>query len=194
MTLITLDQLIRIVPNAKRIKLELYYPFLLEALEEYHINTLPRIAAFLAQLVHESGSFKYMEELASGKAYDNRKDLGNLEKEAIEVAHANHSTPGVWFKGHGPIQITGYYNHLKCGKALGLDLVKHPRLICEPENAFRSSGWFWESHKCNTYADIKEFNKVSKIINCGNANSKIIPNGKADRDTNYTLACLVLHV
>ena len=36
-----------------------------------------RLAHFMAQLCHESGSFRYMEEIASGAAYEGREDLGN---------------------------------------------------------------------------------------------------------------------
>jgi putative chitinase len=194
MTILTLDQLFKITPHGRKKVLEIYYPHLCKAMEEFHINTKARVACFLAQLIHESGSFVYMEEIASGAAYDMRASLGNQEPEAIAVAMANYTTTGRWFKGHGPIQITGYYNHLKCGKALGLDLVRHPKLICEPENAFRSSGWFFESHGCLPYADKLDFEAISKIINLGNAKTSRVPNGKADRDKNFALAREVLHV
>ena len=38
-----------------------------------------RLIHFLAQLAHESGNFRYMEEIASGAAYEGRKDLGNTQ-------------------------------------------------------------------------------------------------------------------
>ena len=41
------------------------------------INTCPRASAFLAQIGHESGELKYWTELASGTAYEGRKNLGN---------------------------------------------------------------------------------------------------------------------
>ena len=49
------------------------------ALIEGQINTCLRKSAFLAQLAHESLQLVYMEELASGAAYEGRKDLGNTQ-------------------------------------------------------------------------------------------------------------------
>ena len=51
-----------------------------------------RLIHFLAQLAHESGNFRYMEEIASGAAYEGRKDLGNTQ-----------AGDGKLFKGRKPI-------------------------------------------------------------------------------------------
>ena len=48
-------------------------------MSEYEIIGRLRESAFIAQIIHESGSFKYVRELASGKAYEGRKDLGNTQ-------------------------------------------------------------------------------------------------------------------
>ena len=85
-----------------------------------------------------------MEEVVSGAAYDNRADLGNTNSEAIRIATAHGSTPGRFWKGHGPIQITGYLNHLAAMMALELDCVEQPRLLCEPVHGCRAAGWFWK--------------------------------------------------
>ena len=45
--------------------------------DEFGITTPLRWAAYLAQILHESGGLRYSEEIASGKAYEGRKDLGN---------------------------------------------------------------------------------------------------------------------
>jgi putative chitinase len=151
-------------------------------MDEFEINNVKRKSAFLAQVSHESGGFRYVEEIASGEAYDYRADLGNTKSEAVDVARRNGTTAGKWFKGHGVIQITGYYNHRDCGIALNLDLVRYPRLLVEPINACRSAAWFWDSRKLNPLADNSEFKKITKLINGGY-------NGLEDR-TNYYLRAL----
>lgn len=156
-----------------------------EAMIEFDINTKARQAAFLAQLAHESGSFRYMEEIASGAAYEGRRDLGNHEPEAIAAAEGAGSTPGRFYKGHGPIQITGFYNHRDCGLALSLDLIHQPRLICEHMDGCRAAGWFWDSRGLNALADAGKFEAITRRINGG-------LNGLADRLAYWDRATQIL--
>jgi predicted chitinase len=173
---LTLEQLQAIMPRMARNPKTAasYLPHLLAALEEAQINTRNRIAAFLAQLAHESGELKYWRELASGAAYEGRKDLGNTQP-----------GDGVRYAGRGPIQITGRRNVTDCGKALGLDLVNHPELLETPEVGFRSAAWFWTSRDLNPLADEGNFDRITRIINGGY-------NGKAHRDAYYERALSVL--
>ena len=99
MSLITEAQLAKIMPHSKASNRTTFLAPLNIAMEEFEINTPPRIAAFLAQLAHESGSLRYVEEIASGSNYEFRKDLGNLEFEALQAAHMNYTTTGKFFKG-----------------------------------------------------------------------------------------------
>jgi putative chitinase len=140
------------------------------AMEEFEINTAKRQAAFLAQLAHESGQFRYMEEIASGAAYDDRKDLGNTKPEAIAVAYRHGTTPGRWWKGHGPIQITGYDNHRACSVGIFGDeyiLVDDPKRITTPDDGCRAAAWFWKTHGLNDLADVGYFLRITRRINGG---------------------------
>jgi len=168
---LTHDLLTLLMPNATDRNIGKFCTPLNEAMLEYKINTSLRIAAFLAQVEVESGSLKYVMELADGSAYEYRADLGNLLPEALLAAHSNYSTTGKFYKGHGLIQITGFTNHKKCGEALGLPLVTNPTLLCEPVNAARSAAWFFNSHGCCDLADVKLFNKITKVINGGYNNA-----------------------
>jgi putative chitinase len=189
--IVTRDQLLEIMPRLKSAKLQkmvdIYYPNLDAALEEFEINTPKRAAAFLAQLAHESAQLVYMEEIASGAAYDNRKDLGNTAAVAIAAAKAAGTTPGRFYKGHGPIQITGYFNHKKVGEALGIDAVHSPELLATAEYGFRAAGYFWYTHGLNALADQLKFIAITKVINGGT-------NGLKDREQFYDAAKLVLGV
>lgn len=49
-------------------------------LVRFEINTKPRLTRFISQIAHESGGLKWMKELASGEAYEGRRDLGNTVK------------------------------------------------------------------------------------------------------------------
>ena len=173
------------MPQATQKNIDLFIDPLNTAMEEFQINTPLRIAAFLAQIAHESGSLKYTEEIASGANYEYRENLGNLKSQALTIAHAHGATTGRWFKGHGLIQVTGYYNHLKCGIALKIDCLNKPYLLTQPEGATRSAAWFWASHNLNELADECKFNKCTKIINGGF-------NGKPERDAFYAKAKEVL--
>lgn len=167
---LTLDQLRECMPNSPA-ELSRFLEPLNESMEIFDINNLARQSAFLANLAHESGEFRYMEEIASGAAYDGRADLGNTRPEAIEVAREHGSTPGRWFKGHGPLQITGYDNHKACGEFFDLDLLNEPRLLCEPHWGCMSAGWFWTVYKSyanmNELADSGKFERIVRVINGG---------------------------
>lgn len=140
--MLTLDELHRIMPHAGA-RAGAFLAPLVDAMAEFEINTPQREAAFLAQVAHESGELRYTREIASGAAYEGRADLGNTKPEALRIAAEHGSTPGRWWKGHGPIQVTGYDNHLACGDALGIDLLNSPELLEVPAHGCRGAGWFW---------------------------------------------------
>jgi putative chitinase len=181
------EELHDMVPFASDRTIMEVYKHLVPAMEEFDIVTPLRIAAFIAQITHESGSFHYREEIASGANYEFREDLGNLEFEAMSIAHANYSTTGRFYKGHGFIQITGYYNHVAVAEALGIDCVHKPKLLCNTDNACRSAAWFWKSRELNTLADQGRFKRITKIINGGF-------NGLKDRLENYRRCKKVLNI
>lgn len=146
---------------------------LAEACERFDINTPARLAAFLAQIGHESGSFRYVSELASGEAYEGRKDLGNT-----------HQGDGPRFKGHGLIQITGRANHREQRQLLILagyddvpDFEAHPEALCDPRWAAASAAAYWHKRDLNALADTgrpEDFERITRRINGG-------LNGQADR-------------
>lgn len=87
--LITIDQPKRIIPYAGP-RASVFLVPLNNAMTEFGIDTPARQAAFLAQVAHESGSLRYVREIADGSAYEDRADRGNTE-----------SGDGARFKGAG---------------------------------------------------------------------------------------------
>ena len=191
---LTLTQFRQIVPYAGP-KAGDWLPALNDAMHEFGVDTPLRVCAFIAQLAHESGSFHYVRELASGHAYDHRADLGNTDPEAIRIAAANNTTPGPFYRGGGPLQLTGYDNYLRCGAALGVDLVNHPELIEQPITGCRAAGWFWYGNDVNYYADQDDIDGVSDLINRGRKTAIIgDSNGYAERLAFYRRAKHVLGI
>jgi putative chitinase len=160
---ITSDQLRQIWRNASATRCEKFAPLLSDAMARFGIDTNEEIVYFLAQVSHESGEAQWLEELASGKAYEGRKDLGNTQP-----------GDGVRYKGRGLIQCTGRTNYQLMGMMLDLDLISNPEQLCEPKNAVDSAAAFWWNHKLDNIALKKDFVAVTKVINGGT-------NGLADR-------------
>lgn len=171
---VTVAQLRQIMPTLSQAKAEQYLPHINRAMQEAGINTKQRQAMFLAQLAHESGGLRYMEEIASGAAYEGRRDLGNTQP-----------GDGTRYKGRGPIQLTGRSNYREAGRALGLDLEGNPQQAASPEVGFRVAAWYWNSRGLNQHADQGNFREVTRRINGGY-------NGLADREAYYRRALAAL--
>lgn len=156
--MITLEQLQKIMPYAGQ-RAGVFLRPLNDAMSAFSIDTQRRQAAFLAQIAHESGSLRYVRELADGTAYEGRVDLGNTEP-----------GDGPRFKGRGLIQITGRANYRACSQALYNDgklLLLHPARLEETVPACRSAGWFWDSRGLNELADTGKFKAITRVINGG---------------------------
>ena len=148
-----------IMISATRARIDQFYQPILDVLARYEMNTPLRIAHFLAQIGHESGCLLYTQEIASGKAYEGRKDLGN-----------ERDGDGPLFKGRGLIQLTGRANYRQYGRACNRDFENKdaPALVgTDPALAVDVAGWFWASRKLNALADQDNLRRITQIINGG---------------------------
>lgn len=158
-------ELFRIYPNA-RSTAGVFVPALNAAMTHWSIDTPRRMAAFLAQIGHESGQLRYVKELG-GDPYLARYDTGNLALRLGNTPEADGD--GQFYCGRGLIQITGRNNYRACSIALFEDerLLKRPQMLEEPQWAAESAAWFWHSRGLNQLADRGEFNRITRHINGG---------------------------
>jgi len=111
-------------------------------------------AQIMAQAAHESGSFRYTEELgkpAYFEKYNGRKDLGNTQP-----------GDGPRFKGRGFLQTTGRVNYEQFKQAFGVDVIEKPEVLAEAKYA-ADSALFWFK---------KNAKKVEKLSGGDWANTK----------------------
>lgn len=174
---ITVQQLLLILPNAGPVA-GVFVPVLNTAMNRYQIVGPKRVAAFIAQIGHESGQLRYVKEIwgptAAQMRYEGRADLGNTQP-----------GDGSKYRGRGLIQITGRANYKACGVALALDLINQPELLEKPQHACMSAAWFWATKGLSTLADEGKFETITRRINGG-------LNGMADRQMLYARALKVL--
>ena len=198
---ITEQQLLQILPNAGR-QAGVFVPALNVAMNKFAIVTRLRIAAFIAQVGHESGQLtRLVENLnysAEGlmKTWPSRFDLvrataaARKPEQIANIAYGGrmgNTAPGDgWkYRGRGLIQATGKTNYVACGDALGVGLINHPELLEQPQYAALSAAWYWSVNGLNTLADAGDLAKITRRINGG-------LNGQADRQGLYDKALKVL--
>jgi|GEM_PF-3996328 len=165
-----------LTPQISRTRRAQILPPLQEALQIAEITSKLREAHAMAQFLHESGGFLFKREIASGQAYEGRRDLGNTQP-----------GDGRRYKGRGWIQITGRANYRKFGHLLNLSLEQQPELAETDENAARIACAFWTAHNLNRFADLDDILTITRRIN-GRTN------GLTDRHSRLILTKRVLSV
>lgn len=128
-----------------------------------------RYIHFAAQVAHESGRFRYDEEVwgptAAQKRYDLRTDLGNTPEADGD---------GFLYRGRTGLQATGKSNYAQftrwC-KAQGFrdapDFVKNPDAINTDPWEGLFPVFFWTTRKLNAYADTNDIEMITRRINGG---------------------------
>lgn len=162
---VTQQQLLQILPNAGK-QAGVFASALNLAMGRYQINTPLRMAAFIAQVGHESGQFRYVRELG-GDQYLSKYDTGTLAKRLGNTPEADGD--GQKYRGRGLIQVTGRDNYYACSKALFSDdrLLRTPELLEQAEWACKSAAWFWNSRNLNALADAGDMKEITRRINGG---------------------------
>lgn len=127
---------------------------------QFQMNTPLRMCHFLAQVLHESGKFRYTAEIwgptPAQNGYEGRKDLGNTQP-----------GDGFRFRGRGWIQLTGRTNYQIVSADLKQDFVTNPDLVGQYPWAAVIAGWYWNKHGLNAFADTDDITTITKRINGG---------------------------
>lgn len=182
-----------------------WYAACTKILPDYEINTLPRVAAFLAQCAHESAGFKTLKENLNYKAESLRRVFPKYfptQQLAEQYAHnqeaianrvyANRmgngpeeSGDGFRYCGRGLIQLTGHDNYQNFADSLEMAVEDVPEYLGTFEGAVQSACWFWETNNLNQLADASDMLTLTKRINGGTI-------GLEDRIKHYNHALDVL--
>lgn len=117
---------------------------------------LTLVGAMATIRVEVGKSFLPIEEIASGKAYEGRRDLGNY-----------CPGDGPKYRGRGFIQLTGRTNYESYGKVLGLDLACRPELALVPENSARILVHYFKDRNIPLYCGLRDWVTVRKLVNGG---------------------------
>ena len=182
-----------------------WVPWLNMTMLTYEITTPQRQAMFLAQLAHESGSFKHVSENLNYSAEALRRVFKKYfltDELALEYArkpekianrvYANRmgngeesSGDGWKYRGRGLIQLTGLNNYTAFSLAADNNALINPDSVAEPELAAMSAGWFWDTNGLNKLSDTGDVRAATRRINGGF-------NGLADREAKYNKLITIL--
>ena len=135
------------------------------------------LAAFLAQMAHETGNFQFKRELGGGASHYGGGGPYTLPNGKVVPAK---------YHGRGYIQLTHDYNYKKYGDRLGVDLLNNPELALDGDVAAKIAVEYW---KDNVRPTVKgNWDNVflhSKAINLPSATSPSQVRGMADRQKKY---------
>jgi len=123
------------------------------------------LAAFLAQVAHESQSFTRLNELGNDQYFKKNYDIKGANPEKAKLLGNLNPGDGARYHGRGFIHLTGKTNYRIAGEALGIDLVKHPELAAKPEVAAKIAVWFWKTRVQPNVSDWNDVRSVTRKIN-----------------------------
>ncbi|WP_420995080.1 glycoside hydrolase family 19 protein [Cupriavidus sp. 30B13] len=141
---LTKEQLSSIAPQASEDSIAEYIDSINSMFDKFAIHTCINRAHILAQMLHESGSFRYTKELGTNLSYD------------------------PW-RGRGLIQITGMTNYIKYGDSIGEDTISNAAAYQKLEkspHAVLSAGWYWSEFKnLSKSGDEDDFIWCTAVVN-----------------------------
>ncbi len=208
MTPLTEQQLLQILPKARPVA-GIFLPAINRAALRWKIDSRVRMAAFLAQVGHESGQLRNLVENLNYSAealvrtWPSRftpQTAGTYARQPEKIANKVYggrmgngpesSGDGWRFRGRALLQVTGRSNYRAAGAGLDLPLEVQPELLEQAEHAAQSAAWWWAAHGLNELADAGRLQDIGSIINTGQPGR--VPHGAAERKALYDIALRVL--
>lgn len=195
------SQLLQIAPLMGIQRADTFLSPLEHGMRRFDITSLKCQAHYLAQILHESQNLAVMSENlnyspAGLQATFNLPKLIRFSDEDAEkygrtaahpanrrmiamiayngrMGNALDSEDGSRYRGRGPIQLTGRANYLRCGAAIGYDLISSPELLEQPDVGCLASAWFWADgnptgKSLNPLAERGDVGAITRAINGGN--------------------------
>ena len=206
--ILTKDMLAAMIPGND--KVDMWFEAIEEIFPKYEINTVERIAGFIAQCAHESNNFRSLEEnlnysedallrvfgryfgkapKASASEYARNPEMiaNRVYNDEFRKYKMGNTQPGDgWmFRGRGLKQLTGRENYTKFGKSVKMSAEQAAEYVATEKGAIESACWFWKNKKLNAIADTGDIKKLTKVINGGDI-------GLADRTSRYDSAIEIL--
>lgn len=193
-------------------------PYFAKYASEYSVNTVNRVAAFLANVMIESNYLRVLKENLSysaqglartwPKRYAGANGKPNAKALAIAKdprAIANHcyanrmgngpeeSDDGWNYSGKGPIQITGKTNYMDFFRSRNMLPSTSPHLLLEKDLGTASSFWFWSRNGINEFADRGDIDGCCDKVNIGHKTTRVgDAHGFTARKAIYDKLCLFL--
>lgn len=199
---ITVEQLLKIFPNNRNHAM--LAAALNQVLPRYEINTVNRIAGFLAQCGHESGGFNILKEnlnyssarlLEIFPKYFTKPLAEQYQRQPARIANrvyasrmgngAETSGDGAKFIGRGALQLTGKNNYTAFAKSINKSLDDTIKYLETLEGAIESACWFWRTNNVNRTCDADDIRAMTRVVNGGT-------HGLTERQHYYDLAKSVL--
>lgn len=130
-----------------------------EHIPAYKVDDNPeRLAQFLGQCAHESGSFFYQREAWGPTRIQRAYDAPGNHL-------GNHAGDGFTFRGAGPIEVTGRYWIDLIGHNVGLDLAGNPKMLDDPAIGVLVTLEWWRINGINAIADLGDAQTVTRKVN-----------------------------
>jgi chitinase len=118
------------------------------------------VAAFLANVAHETVELGYVNEIVQGPY--------------CQPSSSCPCAPGQEYFGRGALQLSWNYNYCAAGAAFGQDLQANPGLVAtDPKLAWGTGVWFWMTSTgqvgktCHDGINSQGFGETIQVINGG---------------------------